>query len=240
MNDIKIIFENDDFIVLDKPAGILTHPTLAGEKDTLVNWLSNKCPEILRFSWPDVNRPGIVHRLDKDTSGLIILAKNPEMMKKLQAQFKNREIKKTYQALVIGHTPNEDKIDIPIVRDNQKDMMRVEPMIFSFSRGTARPATTVYKTLARYRYKSNDLSLVEVYPQTGRMHQIRVHLKHAGFPLVGDQMYSTKLSKKISDSLDINRQFLHATKLEIENQVFKSDLSKDLKSVLNELEAANE
>lgn len=229
---IKIIFENQDFLVLDKPAGILVHPTAAGESDTLVSWLIDKYPNIDKLNWPDPARPGIVHRLDKDTSGLIILAKNPETLERLQVLFKSRDIKKTYQALVLGKTPAEDKIEAAIVRDSQNNQMKVQETTYSFTRGTVRPAVTEYKALKYYRYQDQDLTLVECYPQTGRMHQIRVHLKYAGFPIVGDQMYFNKASKKISNDLNLNRQFLHAVKLEFEGHVFESELAEDLKHIL--------
>lgn len=233
--NIKIIFNNDDYLVVDKPAGVLVHPTAANEKDTLVQFLTEKYPDIQSMIWPDPTRAGIVHRLDKDTSGLIILAKNPETLERLQKLFKERQVQKTYQTLVAGHAPDQGKIDIPIVRDSQKDMMSTRSLTFSFSRGTAREAVTEYKTIARYKYKKEDLSLVEVYPQTGRMHQIRVHMKHEGYPVIGDQMYFNKPSKRLSKELGLNRQFLHAVKLEIDGHVFKSDLADDLKSILNKL-----
>lgn len=229
----KIIFENSDFLVLNKPAGVLVHPTAANEPDTLVDWFLEKYPEANKMSWPDKSRAGIVHRLDKDTSGLILLAKNPETLIKLQEKFKNHEIKKTYWALVCGSTPQKDKIEISIVRDKDKDMMKVQEATYSWTRGTVREAVTEYKTLKYYRFNEQNLSLVEVSPKTGRMHQIRVHLKYAGFPLVGDQLYQTKISNLISKELGINRQFLHAVKLEFDEFKFDSDLTDDLKKILS-------
>ena len=235
MDKIKVIFENDDYLLVDKPAGVLVHPTSAGETDTLVNWLVDRYADFKNQAWPEPARAGIVHRLDKDTSGLIILAKNPKTLERLQAQFKDRDVKKTYQALVVGHTPNEGKVEIDIVRDSNKDMMKVQETSYSFTKGTARPSMTEYKTIKRYRYNDEDLSLVEVYPHTGRMHQIRVHLKHAGFPLIGDQMYQTKLQNRLSKELDIDRQFLHAVRLEFDGQTFESELADDLKNILEKL-----
>ena len=233
--NFKIIYESENYLVIDKPAGVLVHPTSANEPDTLVNYLEEKYPGFKDQAWLEPERAGIVHRLDKETSGLIILAKNPETLEKLQNKFKSREVKKSYQALVAGRTPDAGKIDIPIVRDNQKDIMKVQAMSFSFSRGTAREATTEYKTISRYKYKKEDLSLVEVYPATGRMHQIRVHMKHEGFPLIGDQLYFNKLSKRITKELNISRQFLHAVRLEIDGHIFKSELADDLKEILSKL-----
>jgi len=238
--NMKIIFENDNYIIVDKPAGVLVHPTAANETDTLVSFLEEKYADFKNQAWPEPMRAGIVHRLDKDTSGLIILAKNPETLERLQELFKSRQVKKTYQALVIGKTLETGKIDIAIVRDSQKDMMKTQAISFSFSHGTAREAVTEFKTIARYKYKNQDLSLVEVYPQTGRMHQIRVHMKHLGFPLIGDQMYFNKPAKRLSKDLSIARQFLHAVKLEIYGQSFTSDLADDLKVVLSKLKENND
>lgn len=235
MDQVKIIFENDDYVVVDKPAGVLVHPTAANETNTLVDWLVNQYPDFANQVWPETVRAGIVHRLDKDTSGLIILAKNPETLERLQEKFKSREVQKTYQCLVAGHAPEKGKIEIAIVRDHQKDMMKTQAVSYSFSSGTAREALTEYRTIARYKFKKEELSLVEVYPHTGRMHQIRVHLKHEGFPIIGDQIYFNKPAKRLSKELDINRQFLHAVKLEIDGQTFTSELADDLKVILAKL-----
>lgn len=235
MENIKLIFENDELAVVDKPAGLLVHPTTANEPDTLVDWFCDRYPAISKLPWPDMSRPGIVHRLDKDTSGLIVLAKNPETLLRLQTQFKNREIKKTYQALVLGKMPVDGRIEVAIVRDAAKDMMKIQETAYSFTKGTVRPAVTEYRALKYYRYHDEDLTLVEVCPQTGRMHQIRVHMKYAGFPIIGDQMYFTKFSKKISKDLKLSRQFLHAVKLEFDGQTFESELAEDLKDIINKL-----
>lgn len=235
MNSMKIVFENSDYVVVDKPAGVLVHPTAANETNTLVDWLASRYQDFKNQNWPEPMRAGIIHRLDKDTSGLIILAKNPETLERLQEKFKSREVQKTYQCLVAGHSPEKGKIDIAIVRDSQKDMMKVQAVSYSFTSGTAREAVTEYKTIARYKFKKEELSLVEVYPHTGRMHQIRVHMKHEGFPLIGDQMYFNKPAKRLSKELDINRQFLHAVKLEIDGQTFTSELADDLKTILTKL-----
>lgn len=235
MKKIKIIFENNDFVVVNKPAGVLAHPTQAKETNTLVQWLIETYPNVNKLAWPEHDRLGIVHRLDKDTSGVMILAKNPETLVKLQELFKAREVKKTYQALVLGQTPAEGKIEAAIVRDAQKDQMKVQETTYSFTKGTVRPAVTFYKTIRLYAYSTNYLSLVEAMPQTGRMHQIRVHLKYLGFPILGDPMYFTKESKKISQELGINRQFLHAIRLEFENHKFESNLAGDLQQIINSL-----
>jgi 23S rRNA pseudouridine1911/1915/1917 synthase len=242
MENIEIFFEDDNLLVLDKPAGILVHPTQAKETDTLADWLIQKYPETKNLDWPDKTRPGIVHRLDKDTSGLIIIAKNPEILEKMQSQFKTHDIKKTYQALVWGKVvPPEGKIEAAIVRDKTNDRMKTQEMTFTFTRGTVRPSVTFYKTIGLYTYKTTPLSLVEVYPQTGRMHQIRVHFKHLGYPLIGDQIYFNKPSKRISKELNFTRQFLHAVKLHFTHPItgkemaFESKLAEELKQILARL-----
>jgi 23S rRNA-/tRNA-specific pseudouridylate synthase len=160
------------------------------------------------------------------------LAKNPEILARLQELFKSREVKKSYQALVFGQTPESGRIEAGIVRDSAKDQMKIQETTYSFTKGTVRPAVTEYKSLSNYRYNDNDLTLLECYPQTGRMHQIRLHLKFIGFPIIGDQMYQNKLSNQISKELGLNRQFLHAVRLEFDGHIFESELAPELKKVL--------
>ncbi|KKQ90892.1 MAG: Pseudouridine synthase [Berkelbacteria bacterium GW2011_GWA1_39_10] len=241
MNDIKTIFEDNNLIIIDKPAGVLVHPTQAKEKDTLVYWLLSKYPNIVKLNWPDLTRQGVVHRLDKDTSGLIILAKNPETLEKLQKQFQEREVKKTYLALVLGKVkPTEGKIEAMITR-GETGLQKVLETTYSFSKEKIRPAVTVYKANKYYKYGDGDLTLVSAMPLTGRMHQIRVHLKHIGYPIIGDQLYNTKESRKLSKELELNRQFLHAEKLELIHPItdkiisLESKLAEDLKNILEKL-----
>lgn len=241
-DSIKIIYEDDYLIVVNKPAGILTHPTMAREKDTLVDFLKLNIKDIDKLNWADPLRPGIVHRLDKDTSGLIVIAKNPEILAKLQEQFKNRDIDKYYTALVLGKvTPAEGKIEANIGRHPKLDKQMVTNMVFTWTKGKTRPAVTEYKTIKNYRYKDNDLTLLEVKPQTGRMHQIRVHLAYVGNPILGDQLYGNKLSIKISKELGLDRQFLHAKQLKFIHPVsckaveFESKLPNDLNNIILKL-----
>lgn len=237
--DIKIIYEDDNLIVLDKQAGVLAHPTQANEKDTLVNFLVQRYPSIAKLDWPDKNRTGVIHRLDKDTSGIVLMGKNPETVAKLQLQFQSREIKKTYLALVLGNIEKEGAIEADITR-GEAGLQKVLDTTYSFSKKT-RPAITEYKPIKHYQYKNNDLTLLEVLPKTGRMHQIRVHLKHIGFPIIGDPLYNIKLSRNISKELDLNRQFLHAQKIEFLNPQnnlklsFTADLPSDLKETLKKV-----
>lgn len=242
---IKIIYESDNLIVLEKPAGVLVHPTMANEDNTLTKWLTDKYPEILRLNWPDNARPGVIHRLDKDTSGLIVMAKNPDDLTKLQEQFKNRETKKIYLALVLGHIGAAGQIETEITR-GEAGLQKVIEASYSFDTRSSRNAITLYKPLKYYRYKKNDLTLVEIELKTGRMHQIRVHLKYVGFPIIGDQLYNIKPSRNLSKELDSKRQFLHAHKLEFinpgsqEKMSFESKLPEDLGLVLKKLEEVND
>lgn len=238
---MKIIHEDRDLIVLAKPAGILVHETLAREKETIVKNLIKTDKINPRLSWPNPSRPGIVHRLDKDTSGLIVIAKTPKVLQELQQQFKNRQVKKEYIALVAGEVaPAEGKIEAAITRD-KAGPQKVQVFNYSFSKKLSRSAVTFYETIGKYKFRNNILTLLKASPQTGRMHQIRLHLKYIGNPILGDPLYNTKLSRKISDKLNINRQFLHASKIEFwhpvnqKKMVFESSLPKELEDILVKL-----
>lgn len=245
---MHILYENDNLIVVDKPAGISVHPGAGETKETLSEWFINAYPEVKKYSWPndpglpEFAKVGIVHRLDKDTSGIIVLAKNPETQRFLQDQFKSRETHKVYQALVLGKIePKEGVIDAQIGRDpNNRLQQRVTPMVFSWTRGKTRTAITKYKIIKNLLLNPYHLSLLEVNPLTGRMHQIRVHLAYLGYPIIGDPVYNTKESRNVSKILGLNRQFLHCVELTIklpngEQKTFHSKLAIDLMLVLNNL-----
>jgi 23S rRNA pseudouridine1911/1915/1917 synthase len=232
--DIKIIYEDDDVIVLDKPAGILSQAASSSKSPNLADFLIKHYPKIKNVG-EEGGRCGIAHRLDKDTSGIIITAKNNKSFEFLKSQFKNREVQKTYTALVYGNIkPKEGIIDFKIGRSKTKpDMQTVidTPKKMDIK---SREALTSYKTLKTF----DGYSLLEVFPKTGRMHQIRVHLKAIGYPVVGDKKYFFKKYTKIEPRL--NRQFLHASELKIKlpnkkEEKFKSDLPQDLKEFLNKL-----
>jgi len=208
-------------IVVDKPAGLTVHPAPGHYTHTLVNAILAHAPEI---DCGETSRPGIVHRLDKDTSGLIIVAKNNTAHMKLAGQFKNRSVKKVYLALVQGHlSPLEGSIEAKIGRDprDRKRMAVTEK---------GREACTAYKVI---KYLNN-YTLLEIKPQTGRTHQIRVHLAAIGFPIVGDAVYGAK-------SAYLSRQFLHAQKLSFrlpstgEYREFTSEMPPDLAQALNDI-----
>jgi 23S rRNA pseudouridine1911/1915/1917 synthase len=225
---LTIIYEDGDVIVIDKPAGLVVHPAAGHASGTLVNALLGHIPDLEGIGGEV--RPGIVHRLDKDTSGLIVAAKNDRALQFLQEQFKARTIKKMYLALVEGIVaPREGVIDAPIGRsktDRKKMAVR---------RG-GRAAQTRYRV--RQFYRNPDLTLVEAYPETGRTHQIRVHLAWLKHPLVGDEVYGRQRS-----IVPIERHFLHAAALTLtlpngETRTFESKLPDDLQQVLDRLTAA--
>lgn len=220
---LNIVYENDDLMVIDKPAGLTVHPAPGHPRGTLANAILSH----LSYS-PDAGdlRPGIVHRLDKDTSGLIIVAKSNAAHANLAAQFKSRSVVKAYLALVRGRlTPEEGVIEAPIGRDT-RDRKRMAVV----HEGKGRSARTRYHVL---KY-TGEYSLLEVKPETGRTHQIRVHLAAIGYPIVGDVVYGSK-------SPYLDRQFLHAALIGFrlpstgESVEFKSELPQDLEKVLGEI-----
>ena len=219
---LKIIYEDSDLLVIDKPAGLAVHPAPGHPGHTLVNAVLNYLPEISTDA--DATRPGIVHRLDKDTSGLIIVAKNRVAQANLSDQFKERSVSKTYLVLVRGRlAPEAGIIEASIGRDpRQRQRMAV------VTKG--REARTAYRVI---RYIGN-YSLLEIKPETGRTHQIRVHLAAIGFPVVGDATYGVT-------SPHLTRQFLHAHKLRFKLPFtgqpveFESPLPSDLEQALKEI-----
>ncbi len=219
---VPIVFEDDDVIVFDKPAGLVTHPAPGHEHGTLVNVVRALRPDLeLR----DSARPGVVHRLDKDTSGLIVIAKNEATRQYLLKQWQRRTVVKRYTALVHGVIEeNEGTIDAPISRDpnNRKRMWVV---------AAGRPALSHFEVSERFR----DVTLVSVIIETGRTHQIRVHFAYIKHPLVGDKTYSGRQFR-----YKLDRQFLHATALTFElpggRQIeVETPLPQDLTAVLEEL-----
>lgn len=191
---LNIIYEDKDLLVIDKPAGLTVHPAPGNPNHTLVNAILAHFPDLP--SGGDFLRPGIVHRLDKGTSGLILVAKNMVALNKLANQFKARSVVKAYLVLVRGHlSPENGFIEAPIGRDprNRKRMAVVDK---------GRDARTEYHVI---KYVG-DCSLLEVRMETGRTHQIRVHLAAIGYPVVGDATYGAK-------SAFLSRQFVHACRL---------------------------
>ena len=225
--DVDVIYVDENVIVVNKPAGMVVHPGAGNAQDTLVNAILHRWPEIARVG--EAERPGIVHRLDKETSGVLILARNETAYNWLVRQFKSRKTKKTYQAQVDGHPPTPTgRIEAAIGRD-EKNRQRMAVVYGDKGKN----AVTEYNTLERYA----NHTLLEVLPMTGRTHQIRVHLAFIGCPVTGDRIYGRR--KK---SLDILRFFLHAHMLTIklpgeeEPTEFMAPLATDLKEILTNLE----
>jgi 23S rRNA pseudouridine1911/1915/1917 synthase len=209
---ISIIYEDLDFLIIDKPSGLLTHAVNRQDKSkSIVSWLLEKYPKIAQVcdkygasvgEWVDL-RPGIVHRLDKETSGLLLIAKTQPAFNYLKNLFTERKIKKTYIALVYGHLKNKSGIiDTPLGKLSGRQTTK----IIGTHKLKEKSAITKYRVLEQYL----NYSLVEVMPQTGRTHQIRAHLKSIGYPLVCDSIYA---DKQAVCPPELNRLFLHAQKL---------------------------
>ncbi|MFC1655321.1 RluA family pseudouridine synthase [Patescibacteria group bacterium] len=236
---LEAVFENDDFAIINKPAGMIVHPTEDGRhmEGTLVNALLNKYGAEGLSNLNGDLRPGIVHRLDKDTSGLIVVAKNNEIHEYLVDLFKNRNIEKTYTALVFGHlNPEDGTIDSPIMRGK-----RNPTKMFLAPEDEGKHAVTTYHVDEHLQFEGHKLSLLAVQIQTGRTHQIRVHCNSIGYPVVGDPVYGNKkFNDAVMGDLGLKRQFLHATQLKFvlsngEEIVVKTKLPNDLKGVLDKL-----
>jgi len=222
---LAIIYEDNDILVIDKPAGLVVHPSPGHASHTLVNAILAHCPSLATSE--DLTRPGIIHRLDKDTSGLMIIAKNDYARQYLVDQFKSHTVTKGYLVLVKGRpSPEQGVIEAPIGRDphNRKRMAITE---------TGKEASTQYKV----KEYLNGYTLLEVVPRTGRTHQIRVHLSAIGYPVVGDPIYGTKRRLE-AKALCLKRQFIHAYRFGFrlpstnEYREFTCPLPADLKQAL--------
>ncbi len=226
---LDIIFENEDVIVVNKPAGMVVHPAAGHGQGTLVNAALAHAPDMEGISGEI--RPGIVHRLDKNTSGLILIAKNDHALRWLQDQFRLRQVTKIYQALTDGHPPTPTgRIEAAIGRDPS---LRKQMAIVSDQKG--RSAVSEYLVLESFP----EHTLFEVHPITGRTHQIRLHLAFIGCPIVGDTVYGHR-----KPSIPLDRHFLHAARLtvvlpgETEPRTFEAPLPQDLQSILEQLRKA--
>jgi 23S rRNA pseudouridine1911/1915/1917 synthase len=200
---IHVVHEDDDLLIVDKPAGLVVHPSPGHADGTLVNALLGRGEALAPGGIAGVQRPGIVHRLDRDTSGLLMVARSDAAQASLQAQLKARRIKKTYLALVQGSvSAAAGRIEAPIGRDpGRRTRMAVVP--------SGRPATTGYRVRERFK----GWTLLELDLVTGRTHQIRVHLEAIGHPIAGDPLYGTGTARRGPDGLE--RLFLHAWRLEL-------------------------
>ncbi len=229
--DFDLIYEDENLLVLNKPAGLVIHPGAGHSSGTLVNGLLEYCDDLSGINGE--LRPGIVHRLDKDTSGAMVVAKNDRAHRDLAKQFKERKVKKTYLALVYGKLKHErGKIDAAIGRDprNRKKM--------TVTSKNSKRAVSNFEVLSI----NSGFSLLKVEIETGRTHQIRVHLDYINYPIVGDPKYGSKNSRNAIPGLE--RQFLHAYQLGFKDPItdefsqYQAELSSDLKQVLNEYKIA--
>ena len=237
---LDIIYEDDDLLIINKPAGIIMHPGAGNYDKTIVNALIHYNKDSLSTIGDEL-RPGIVHRIDKDTSGLVVIAKNNEVHENLSRQFSEHSITRVYQLLIWGKLrPSSGKIDTFITRSSKNRQM----MEVSISKG--KRAITNYKTIEVFENdKTPTLSLVECRLETGRTHQIRVHMTHLGNSIMGDGKYKKKYKKlkNIDTNLEnliykLDRQFLHAKTLGFihprtsEEMVFSSILPQELEKIL--------
>ena len=234
----SIVYEDNNILVLNKPAGLITHPkNISDTQDSVTSWLIEKYPDIKNVGEPfiasgkEVPRAGVVHRLDKDTSGLLMVAKDNKSFFYLKNLFQERKIKKLYLALANGR-PKESKgiISAPLGRIGLKRTTKIigKKLI------DQKDAVTEYRTVKEFK----GYTLLEVSPRTGRTHQIRVHLNSIGTPVVGDNIYGFK---KSTQPANFERLFLHAYKLEFvtpdgKKLVLETDLPDELQKVLNMLE----
>ena len=224
---LEVIYEDKDIIVINKPKGMVVHPANGNPDGTLVNAVMSLCKDSLSGIGGEI-RPGIVHRLDKDTSGAIIVAKNDKAHINLSEQLKNHEVKKTYLALVRGIIKeNEATINMPIARSKKdRKKMAVDK--------DGKEAITHFKVLGRYK---NKYTLLQINLETGRTHQIRVHLSYIGYPIIGDEVYSNG-----KNEWNISGQCLHAWRLEFLHPITNKKISLEaeipeyLRNIIKELE----
>ncbi|GGK83405.1 23S rRNA pseudouridine(1911/1915/1917) synthase RluD [Amphritea balenae] len=230
---LNIVYEDDDIMIINKPAGLVVHPAVGHWDDTLLNGLLHYCPEIAQ-----VPRAGIVHRLDMDTTGLMVVAKNLQAQTELVSQLQERTMGREYEAVVNGVMTGGGTVEEPLGRHsrNRQKMAVV---------GVGKEATTHYRVLKRFRAHTH----IRLKLETGRTHQIRVHMAYINYPLVGDQLYGGRfrLPKGISTQLqgqlrDLQRQALHAKRLELfhpatgELMAWEVDLPEDLQKLLDGLQ----
>lgn len=259
MQKYKKIFENKDYLIINKPAGLLVHGADHIKEPTLVEQLLDNHPEIIKVG-DDPARPGIIHRLDRDVSGLMIICKDQETFDSLKEQFQKRTVEKEYTALVYGKIEkDEGEIDFPIKRSSKGFKMAAVPASFtpSFNSAdkpvplkararrvrrarlrltTARQAITEFEVIKKFI----NYTLLRVKIKTGRTHQIRVHMLAYGHPLVGDNLYSTKKTREKNKKLNLGRVFLVANELSFygqkgERRTYKINLPSELEGFLKKI-----
>ncbi|MCU0485143.1 MAG: RluA family pseudouridine synthase [Anaerolineales bacterium] len=223
---LSIVFENDDLMVVNKPAGMVVHPSIGHASGTLVNAALAHAPDLAGVGGEQ--RPGIVHRLDRDTSGLILVAKNDRAHRWLQDQFRLRKVKKVYLALVDGRPPTPTgRVEVAIGRSETQRNLMANVLL-----DKGREAVSEYQTVEAF----SQHTLLEVHPLTGRTHQIRLHLQFIGCPVAGDTVYGHK-----KPTLPLSRHFLHAQRLTIrlpgerQARTFEAPLPAELTGILEML-----
>ncbi len=229
----ETIYKDNDILVINKPAGLQVHPGPKPKNKTLAEFLVEEYPAIKDAG--EQGRPGIVHRLDEETSGLMVVALTNASYKNLVRQFKDRKVQKKYYTLVFGNVKKDNDFIIGAIDRNKKDRKR---MGITYD-GSGKDSRTDIKVIERFDFgKKGRLTLLEAKPTTGRTHQIRVHLKSIGHPIVGDKVYKIKRQKL---PFPLNRQFLHAFYLQFihpstaDIKAFKIGLPPDLEEVLSKL-----
>lgn len=239
---LEVLYEDESIAVVDKPAGMATHPAPGCRRGTLVAALLHRWR--LAGDWPDPTRPGIVHRLDRDTSGVIVVAKTPLALHALSRQFQARSVLKGYEAVVVGAPPALGSVDLPIGRD-PADRRRMQAR-----RGQARAARTRFETVETFGRSPVAAARVRLRPETGRTHQVRVHLASIGHPVVGDALYGGRRAPRGVSGIaraaieGFPRHALHAAWIEIRHPLdgrplrFAAMLPPDMEELLERLRAA--
>jgi len=233
--DIPVIYEDDDLMVINKPAGMVVFPEGQTKDNTVIDYLINKYPLLKTAGVPP--RYGIIHRLDKDTSGILLVARDNSSLEYYQKQFKDRMVEKKYRALVYGIINEQCGIIDTLINRSLKN--RLKQGIYPLddpeaSRPGSRQATTEWRLIESFGDKEDGYSLLELFPKTGRKHQIRAHLAYIGHPIINDKLYSFKDQEMIPE---LGRQFLHAHSLKINlrdgnNKEFFAELPQDLQETL--------
>jgi len=234
---VKIIEENPEYLIINKPAGLTVHGTKHVLGKTLVDVLLKDYPELSKIG-DDPDRPGIIHRLDRDVSGLMVIPRTQDSFDNLKTQFQKRTIKKRYIGLVYGNIlKKEDEINFPIARSNDGYKMAALPITY---KGEPNPNGKRAISFFHVIKKFFNFTLVEVKIKTGRTHQIRVHMSAYGYPLVGDDLYGNRVNREKNNRYKLGRVFLAACELEFTNLAgerknYKIDLPKNLQEFLEKV-----
>ncbi|MFH1656995.1 MAG: RluA family pseudouridine synthase [bacterium] len=233
MERLKVIYEDDNVLIIDKPAGLVVFPegNFDGTEKTLIDYLTEEHPDLKNVNNPP--RYGIVHRLDRETSGIILVAKNNESLAFLQKQFQEKKVIKAYTALVVGNLSDDQGIIKTLIGRSPKNRLKQRTYSLLKTGKGLREAITEYKVLQNFQ----NYALIEVDIKTGRKHQIRCHFNYLSHPIAGDKFYGFKNQPCPTG---LKRQFLHASRMEItlpdnKNLKLVSELPEDLQEVLNKL-----